>query len=68
MENVFRRVWKMKSLKDGFSVDETKGHSALFRRLKPGSHIAQFTPLIHSECHLDEEPLALMENNGRTPP
>jgi hypothetical protein len=58
----------MKSLEDGFSVDETKGHSALFRHLKPGSHITQFTPLIPSEGHLDEEPLALRANDGRTPP
>ena len=68
MEYVFRCVWKMKSLEDGFGVNKTKGHSALFGRLKPSSHIVHFPRLSLSESHLGEEPLALPESDGRTPP
>ena len=68
MEDVFGCVWKMKSLEHRLGVDKTKSHSALFGRLKPGSHIVHFPRLNPSEDHLDEEPLALLENDGRTPP
>ncbi|EHR77266.1 MAG: hypothetical protein MG2_1678 [uncultured Candidatus Poseidoniales archaeon] len=68
MEDVLGSVRQMKSLEDGFGVDKTKGHSALFGRLKPGAHIVHFLRLTHSEGHLGEEPLALLNNDGRTPP
>ena len=68
MEDVFGCVWKLKSLEDGFGMNKTKGHSALFGRFKPGSHIVHFPRLSPSEGHLGEEPLALPENDGRTPP